>query len=55
MLGLRTERGAVIPESAHEYAKKVASLGYGVFEDGVLRLNSKGFRVSNSIISEILI
>ncbi len=55
MLGLRTARGAEIPEDAYEYAKKVADLGYGVFEDGVLRLNSKGFRVSNSIISEILI
>ena len=53
MLGLRTAKGAVIPESAYEYAKKIADLGYGVFEDGVLRLNSKGFRVSNSIIAEI--
>lgn len=55
MLGLRTNRGALIPGKAFEKAKRIADLGFGSFEDGMLRLNSRGFRVSNEIISEILI
>lgn len=55
MLGLRTNRGVLIPERAHKTAKKIADLGFGAFENGVLKLNSRGFRVSNEIISEILV
>ncbi len=55
MLGLRTNRGALIPENAKERAKRIAKMGFGSFEDGILRLNSRGFRVSNEIISEILL
>lgn len=55
MLGLRTSKGALIPKEAYSVAERIEKLGYGVFEDGKLKLNSKGFRVSNSIISDILI
>ncbi len=55
MLGLRTSDGALIPESAVPIAKRIANLGFGIFENGVLSLNSKGFRVSNEIIAEILL
>ncbi len=54
MLGLRTANGARIPERAYPIAERIAKLGYGRFEDGILALNSKGFRVSNEIIAEIL-
>ncbi len=54
LLGLRTAFGARIPESAHPIARRIAKMGFGEFTDGVLRLNSKGFRVSNEIIAEIL-
>ncbi|MBR5286911.1 MAG: radical SAM family heme chaperone HemW [Clostridia bacterium] len=54
MLGLRTSDGAEIPEGAKKTAASIASLGYGDFENGILSLNSKGFRVSNSVISEII-
>ncbi len=54
MLGLRTARGASIPKSAHPAAERIASLGYGEFKNGTLRLNSRGFRVSNAIIAEIV-
>lgn len=55
MLGLRTNRGARIPEKAFSTAERIAKLGFGTFEGGILRLNSKGFRVSNSIIGEIIL
>ncbi len=55
MLGLRTDRGAFIPEGARETARRIANLGFGEFESNILKLNSKGFRVSNEIISEILV
>ncbi len=55
MLGLRTNAGVKIPKKAYATAEKIANLGYGSFENGILRLNSKGFRVSNEIIAEILI
>ncbi len=55
MLGLRTSRGAIVPQRSFDAAKKIAMLGYGTFENGILSLNSKGFRVSNEIIAEILI
>lgn len=55
MLGLRTNKGAIIPQNAHKTAERIANLGYGSFKNGVLTLNSKGFRVSNEIISEILV
>lgn len=54
MLGLRTSAGAVIPESAYGAAERIAKLGYGRLENGRFALNSKGFRVSNSIIAQIL-
>lgn len=54
MLGLRTADGALIPDSAAERARRIAELGYGTFENRVLKLNSRGFRVSNSIIAQIL-
>ena len=54
MLGLRTYRGAIIPENAQDTAKRIASLGYGDFISRRLVLNSKGFRVSNAIISQII-
>jgi len=55
MLNLRTSDGALIPNRAHVTAKRIADMGYGTFIDGVLKLNSKGFRVSNEIISQILL
>ncbi len=55
MLGLRTADGALIPEKAFAQAERIAKLGYGTFDNGVLRLNSKGFRVSNEIIGKILV
>ncbi len=55
MLGLRTADGVAIPEKAFSQARTIAELGYGTFENGVLRLNSKGFRVSNEIIGKILV
>ena len=55
MLGLRTADGALIPEKAFPQAETIARLGFGAFENGILRLNSKGFRVSNEIIGKILV
>ncbi len=54
LLGLRTCDGAKIPQDKHAVAERICGLGYGDFKDGILRLNSKGFRVSNRIIGEIL-
>lgn len=54
MLGLRTSYGAEIPQKAHSIAEKIANLGYGTFQKGVLALNSRGFRVSNQIIAQLL-
>ena len=54
MLGLRTCKGAEIPDNKRGVAQMIASQGFGTFENGVLRLNSKGFRVSNKIISDVL-
>ena len=54
MLGLRTSFGVKIPDKKHHVGIKVASLGYGSYKDGVLSLNSRGFRVSNAIIAELL-
>ena len=54
MLGLRTSRGAVIPPEKRNAASRIASLGFGDFDGVTLRLNSKGFRVSNAVIAEIL-
>lgn len=54
LLGLRTSDGALIPNSAIPTAKQIASLGYGILDGSILRLNSKGFRVSNSIIGKIV-
>lgn len=55
MLGLRTRYGVLLPEHLHGKAKQIADYGYGVFNNGRLTLNSKGFRVSNSIISDLLV
>ena len=55
MLGLRTRQGVLLPERSHKNARRIADLGYGTFTDGVLALNSKGFRVSNQIISMVLV
>lgn len=54
MLGLRTKYGARVPDDKFKTAEMIAKQGYGEFENGVLRLNSKGFRVSNAIIGSIL-
>ncbi len=54
MLALRTSLGARVPESKKHIGIKVASLGYGDFKNGVLTLNSRGFRVSNAIIADVL-
>lgn len=55
LLGLRTSEGVEIPESAFSVAERICQLGYGRFENGILSLNSKGFRVSNEIIAEIIL
>lgn len=55
MLGLRTRYGVYLPEHLHSKAKRIADYGYGAFEDGQLVLNDMGFRVSNSIISDLLV
>ncbi|MBO5914053.1 MAG: radical SAM family heme chaperone HemW [Clostridia bacterium] len=56
MLGLRTAKGAVIPENKKHIGIKVHSLGYGDYDPRTRRLalNSRGFRVSNAIIADIL-
>lgn len=54
LLGLRTSDGALIPDRAVDAARQVSNLGYGSFENGVLALNSRGFRVSNAIIGKIV-
>ena len=54
MLSLRTALGAKIPEPKLETAKKIAELGHGSLENGVLTLNSRGFRVSNYIIGQLI-
>ncbi len=54
LLGLRTADGALIPDRAVKAAKQVSNLGYGSFVNGILALNSKGFRVSNAIIGKII-
>lgn len=54
MLGLRTRYGVKLPEEKRIFGIKVSAMGYGSFENGVLRLNSRGFRVSNKIIADIL-
>ncbi len=54
MLSLRTADGAVIPEKAKQAAKRIAEMRYGDFDGARLSLNSKGFRVSNEIITQIL-
>ncbi|MBR4279034.1 MAG: radical SAM family heme chaperone HemW [Clostridia bacterium] len=50
MLGLRTSEGVILPKEKLEIAQKIESLGLGTLKGNVLSLNSKGFRVSNSII-----
>ncbi len=55
MLGLRTDKGAPVPEDKHSVAERISKLGFGKFENGVLILNSKGFRVSNEIIAQIVV
>jgi oxygen-independent coproporphyrinogen-3 oxidase len=55
MLGLRTSDGALVPEGSKSVAERIAKLGFGRFENGRLCLNSRGFRVSNEIIAEIII
>lgn len=54
LLGLRTRYGALIPESKKLVGIKVHSLGYGSYDCGRLTLNSRGFRVSNAIIADVL-
>lgn len=54
MLALRTYRGAIIPESAIPYAKTLADSGFGTLNNTRLVLNSAGWRVSNTIIAEII-
>lgn len=54
MLSLRTDRGALIPDSAIPYAKTLAEHNFGTLNNGRLVLNSSGFRVSNTIIAEII-
>lgn len=54
LLGLRTSKGITVAEDKHTVAKRIAEMGYGRFENGVLSLNSKGFRVSNTIISMMI-
>ncbi len=54
LLGLRTNRGAIIPNSKRDIAKNITEMGFGSFDGERLILNSKGFRVSNAIIGKIL-
>ena len=56
MLGLRTAKGAVIPESKRLVGEKIRSLGLGTYDPLTRRLtlNSRGFRVSNAIIADVL-
>jgi len=54
MLGLRTNRGTLIPDGKKEIAERIAKMGFGCFDGERLILNSKGFRVSNAIIGMIL-
>ena len=56
MLGLRTSNGAIIPEAKAELALKLSSLGLGTYDPLTRRLtlNSRGFRVSNTVIADIL-
>ncbi len=56
MLALRTNRGAVIPENKKHIGIKVHALGYGDYDPRTraLTLNSRGFRVSNAIIADVL-
>lgn len=56
MLGLRTAKGAVIPESKRLVGEKIRSLGLGTYDPLTRRLalNSRGFRVSNTVIADIL-
>ncbi len=54
LLGLRTNRGAIVPENKKGVAKNIAQMGFGTFDGERLILNSKGFRVSNAIIGKIL-
>lgn len=55
MLGLRTDIGVRLEGERLQRAVRIASLGYGSVEKGILRLNERGFRVSNEIIAEILL
>lgn len=50
MLGLRTSDGVIIPKHLSSTAQNIASLGLADFDGERIILNSKGFRLSNSII-----
>ncbi len=54
MLGLRTNKGALIPEGKKAIAESICKMGFGSFDGEKLILNDKGFRVSNAIIGKIL-
>ncbi len=50
MLGLRTSDGIIIPKRLSSTAQNIASMGLADFDGERIILNSKGFRLSNSII-----
>lgn len=55
MLGLRLREGVFLPELENKMlVKKLLENGLARYEKGVLSLTDKGFRVSNSIIEEVL-
>ncbi|NCA93292.1 hypothetical protein EOM82_08700, partial [bacterium] len=54
MLGLRTSDGVSLNGDSLQKAKRFADAGFGKIEGDIFSLNDKGFRVSNSIICELL-
>lgn len=54
MLGLRLERGIVPNDSLLELSKKYIDNGFMKYKDGRLSFTTKGFLVSNMILSDII-
>ena len=55
MLGLRTSKGIKTDDELIRRSEKFINNGYAVIRDGILSLTDKGYRISNSIIAELLV
>jgi len=54
MLGLRTDRGIIIPEGTEGLCESLRANGLAVIRDNRISLTDKGMLISNTVITEIL-